>query len=252
MNKKPIEETYHWDRLYTREIYYSNLYHDSIRGRRYLENLPLNVGNWAGNYCMMYLLNRLLHENDFKTIVELGLGESTKMILAYLSTVSDKQFINVEHDMSWQELFLHNYHGLIHNAKQTNQCSFNISPIVHKTITSTLLNPETIESNSYFGDDEVISPVVLRANLYIVDGPLGSKTFGRPDFIRIAEEMDVDHQFVAIFDDCNRDPELQSFEVVERTLIERRIEYVTRKDFVGLKTVFVLATKEKYGHIATM
>ncbi|GAL81813.1 hypothetical protein JCM19274_372 [Algibacter lectus] len=36
--------------LHLKELEWANIYHDSIRGKNALQNLPLNIGRWAGNY----------------------------------------------------------------------------------------------------------------------------------------------------------------------------------------------------------
>jgi hypothetical protein len=57
------------------ELYWANVYHDSIRGKKELENLGLNIGRWAGNYTFFYVLNRILNDYQPKKIIEFGLGK---------------------------------------------------------------------------------------------------------------------------------------------------------------------------------
>ena len=68
----------------TRELEWAHIFHDSIRGKECLQNLPLNIGRWAGNYSLFYLLNRILMDYKPKSILEFGLGESSKFISTYL------------------------------------------------------------------------------------------------------------------------------------------------------------------------
>jgi hypothetical protein len=37
--------------LHTKEIEWAHIYHDSIRGKKAIEELELNIVKWAGNYC---------------------------------------------------------------------------------------------------------------------------------------------------------------------------------------------------------
>ena len=75
------------------EIEWAHVYHDSIRDKPYLQNLSLNIGRWAGNYAFFYLLNRILFETKPKRILELGLGESSKLISVYIENI----LVNSEH-----------------------------------------------------------------------------------------------------------------------------------------------------------
>ena len=45
--------------LHTKEIEWAHIYHDSIRGKKPIEELGLNIGRWAGNYSFFYVLNRI-------------------------------------------------------------------------------------------------------------------------------------------------------------------------------------------------
>ena len=93
---------------------------------------------------------------------------------------------------------------------------------------------------------------MLSADLFIVDGPLGSPEYGRPDFIEMAKQIREGHEFIAIFDDCNRIPEQESFAESCKVLESRGFDFCVRKDFFGLKAVYVIATKKKFGYVETM
>ncbi|MEZ0130278.1 hypothetical protein AB9T88_11140, partial [Flavobacterium sp. LBUM151] len=42
------------------ELLWASVFHDSIRGKKGIEDLSLNIGRWAGNYSFFYVLNRIL------------------------------------------------------------------------------------------------------------------------------------------------------------------------------------------------
>ena len=95
---------------YLKELHWAHIYHDSIRGKVWLENQPLNIGRWAGNYAFFYLLNRILSDVKPKSILEFGLGESTKFISCFLKNeLTETKHIVVENDKKWIEFFNFNY-----------------------------------------------------------------------------------------------------------------------------------------------
>ena len=75
---------------FVRENNWGNIFNTAISGSNWFKNVPLNVGRWAANYSLLYILYRTLNEIKPQNILELGLGETTKMIQAY------KQFHNKE------------------------------------------------------------------------------------------------------------------------------------------------------------
>jgi hypothetical protein len=67
-----------------KDLEWANIYRDSIRGKEWLEKLPLNVGRAAVNYNFFYVLNRILNDYKPNRILEFGLGESSKFISTYI------------------------------------------------------------------------------------------------------------------------------------------------------------------------
>src|SRR5687768_15072305 len=70
------------------ESNWNNTFNSSINGSTWFKYIPLNVGRWAANYSLLYILYRILNEIKPENLLELGLGETTKMLQAY------KQFHN--------------------------------------------------------------------------------------------------------------------------------------------------------------
>ena len=71
------------------EVVWANVYHDSIKGYPFLQNLGLNVGRFACNYTLLYLLHRIIEVSKPQRILELGLGESSKLISTYCTAVTE-------------------------------------------------------------------------------------------------------------------------------------------------------------------
>jgi hypothetical protein len=217
-----------------KEMEWAHIYHDSIRGKKWLEELPLNIGRWAGNYTFFYILNRIL--NDFKpqTILEFGLGESTKFVIAYLNnSIKDAKHLVIEHDLNWKDLFIND-----------NSVSSNTEIAIY-ALEKRLVNG--FESNSYSNIENNIN---TKFDLYIIDGPFGSKNFSRYDIVFLANKFTVNDEFIIVFDDYNRLGEKETITDLQAVFKNKNIK-IYSEIYRGNKDVIVLAT-EKYKYVTSL
>lgn len=177
--------------LQTKEIEWAHIYGDSIRGKIYLQNLPINVGRWAGNYSFFYILNRILNDYKPKNILDLGLGESSKFISTYLDNylIESKHTI-VEQDQNWITAF---------NDKFTLSSR---SKIIYCELREKHIKGHNV--NYYDGFTDQIKD---NFDLYIVDGPFGSDRYSRYDIVDLVENFSFDKEFIIIMDDSERQGE---------------------------------------------
>ncbi|MBF4465659.1 hypothetical protein [Flavobacterium sp. LC2016-12] len=211
----------------SKELEWAHVYHDSIRGKKWLEELPLNVGRWAGNYSFFYVLNRILSDYKPKTILDLGLGESSKFISSFLDNyLLDSTHTIVEQDKNWIKEFQNRF-------SLVNRSNVIFCPIKEIEIKGQ-------KSNSYDGFSEKVKG---QFDLYIVDGPFGSPKYSRYDIIAKIEEFDSDQEFIILFDDTNRRGEKDTVEDILTVLRDKKIEIFT-KNYIGHKTNTVIATKK--------
>lgn len=209
------------------ELDWANVYHDSIRGREWLIDLPLNVGRMAGNYTFFYLLNRILYDLKPKNILEFGLGESSKFISAYLNNyLLDTTHLIIEDNEIWH-----------HNFINSNTLSVR-SQVKIMNVKEQIINE--CNTYSYVGIDDLD---ITEYDMFIVDGPLGSEHFSRYDIVNIVKRFDDDKKFIIIMDDCQRLGELQTFEDISHALKERDIPFHS-EIYYGLKNVGVIGSKE--------
>ena len=96
----------------SKENYWANVFNSSIRGVGWMDHISLNVGRWAANYSLLYILFRILNEVKPLNTLELGLGETSKLFQAY------KQYHNtyancntIEHDQDW--INIKKQHGIL-------------------------------------------------------------------------------------------------------------------------------------------
>jgi len=215
---------------YTRELNWADVYHDSIRGKGWLQELPLNVGRWAGNYAFFYVLNRVLSDYNPEKILELGLGESTKFISSFLKNeLHQSHHLVIEEDEKWKELF-------IKKNKIGNRTKVEVLPISKNKING-------IETTVYKNLENFLSS---KFELYIVDGPKGTKRFSRSDMIFLAERIEPSDDFLFIIDDYERYGEKESVKELLLIFEKKNIKTYTTV-FYSLKQ-FILIGSEKYIH----
>lgn len=219
---------------YSRELNWANIYHDSIRGKKWLQTLPLNVGRWAGNYGLFYVLNRVLSDYKPLSILELGLGESTKFISTFLENeLYTSTHLVVEEDDNWKRLFLS-------KNKLSERTNILLCPVEKKYF----LN---IETNIY---SELHSYLSLKYELYVIDGPKGSSGLSRFDMVILAENLEPEDDFLFIIDDYERGGEQKSVDKLLSILKNKDIEIYTTV-FYSLKQ-FILIGSKKYIHTRSL
>lgn len=221
-------------RLSNQELDWANVYHDSIRGIHFLETLPLSIGRWAGGYAFFYVLHRILNDYRPKKILEFGLGESTKMINAYLEhELTDSIHDVLEQEPDWKSAF----------EKRVNLSSrtqIHLLPLEKKEV-------ESFDSLVY---QDIEKHVTGKYNLYVVDGPLGSSRFSRFDIVTVTKNLTREDDFIILLDDYNRLGEQDTFKFLAQSFHERGIPIVTGV-YQGNKTVAIMASLH-YKYINTL
>jgi hypothetical protein len=220
--------------LQSKELEWAHVYHDSIRGKQWLSDLPLNIGRWAGNYSFFYVLNRILSDYKPNKILELGLGESSKFVSTYLENyLLDSSHTIIEQDENWK------------NSFETSYKLSSRSKIVHCSLQEKEMKGFKIKV--YQGLDEKIKE---NFDLYIVDGPHGSERYSRYDIVSLISKLDEKDQFIIIIDDTERQGEKDTVADIKELLKTKNISYY-QGDYIGNKCV-TLIVSEKYKYSISM
>jgi len=222
------------DSAYLKELNWANIYHDSIRGNEALQKLSLNIGRWAGSYAFFYVLNRILEDYKPNNIIELGLGESTKFISVFLNKYNiAANHIVIEHDEKWIENFKQNF---VLSSK---------SQIINLKLVSRNIHQH--QSLGYDFNEELLNK---KNDLYIIDGPYGSKHFSRYDICFLLEKIAENDDFIILFDDFHRRGEKDTVSDIEAILKGKKMTYYINV-YKGVKDVCVIVS-EKYKYISTL
>ena len=94
----------------TSEAVWAHIFHDTIVESTWLKDKTFSPGRWGGGgNPYLYVMYRILNEVHPKRILELGLGQSTKMIAQYATSFDDVKHVVVENDKSWIDFMLKSF-----------------------------------------------------------------------------------------------------------------------------------------------
>ncbi|TBN03592.1 hypothetical protein EYD45_08730 [Hyunsoonleella flava] len=196
--------------------------------------MPLNIGRWAGNYAFFYVLHRILSDFKPKSILEFGLGESTKFISTFIDdTMIECDHCIIEHNEEWKALFNEKF-------SLSNQSEIKVLELVEKSY----------KGFNYKSYNTIENQINKTFDLYIVDGPLGSPRYSRFDIVSLAKRFKQDDQFIIMFDDYERHSEKETAHELIDVLEKNNISIKT-KEFIGNKSVLVIATS-KYKYVTSV
>ena len=205
-----------------KEIQYSEIFRDTIVESNWLLDKSFSLNNSAANYSFFYILYRILNEVKPLNILELGLGQTTKMTAQYVSYYNDSKLQVIENNPEWINKFS-NRIALSDNIK-INQVD----------LIKVLINSN--ECLKYKNFDGLLGDTLF--DLIIVDGPLGyGQLYPRTNVLDIVEYIADD--FVIIIDDYDRIGEQNTAKKLFEILNEKKIEF-GNFIFRGLKHQLVI------------
>lgn len=217
------------------ETNWAQIFHDTITDSEWLVNKTFSPGRWAAGYQMLYVIYRILNEVHPKDILELGLGQSTKLIMQYSQYYKANHTVT-EHDAAWIEA-----------------CKENFSIPEHVNVT--VLELETIP---YDDDPEVSIYKNFKENVgnkkydfICIDAPFGggAKKYARIDILDLIPDCLCD-DFIILLDDYNRKGEQNTGELIKEKLEECGIAYEFGK-YQGKKATCVF-TSQSHKFLTTL
>lgn len=192
----------------TFRLYNRNKFYDSIKTVSWVNNISFSPSIWSVGYVFLYYLYQGLTIVEPKRILEMGLGESSKMTSQY-SCFRGSIHTIIEHDESWIESFCKGYKI----ADNSRICS------------RKLIKKYYDEFDEYVNAYEDISGVMnVKYGLIIVDGPFGSKDYSRGDIVDFIPDC-LEESFCLMVDDSNRAGEKRMVEKIENKLREANISF---------------------------
>ena len=188
------------------------VFNSTINGSNWFKNVSLSPGRCAIAWPGLYALYRSLDEFQPKSILEMGLGQSTRVISSYAMHFQTKHYI-VEHDKSWINFFL-DKHGVSDNTEIINlervEDIYN-GRYIH---TKTPIKHYKDFKNTFSGK---------KFDFVFIDGPQGSDEFSRVDVTEILPEALME-SFVIMVDDSQRNGETHTINCIYNILKQNGID----------------------------
>lgn len=193
---------------YLQEIYWANVFRDSIQDSVWLKNKSFSPGRWAINYIGLYVFYRVLNDFKPKSILECGLGQSSKMTIQYARYYNSK--LNIfEHNIPWIEFFKKSF-GDIDSFIRPSELE---KVIIKGKESLTYKNFEQKINNEKF-------------DFIFIDGPYGSDNYARSQLIKLVNNLEK--SFVVIMDDYERIGERETTDLFEEKLKFKEIKYLKK------------------------
>lgn len=225
------------NKRFNEENVWANVFHDATNQTEWMKKSNFTPGRWAIGYQTLYVLYRVLNEIQPQSILELGLGESTKMITQYVDTHKEVIHKVVEHDENWIKIF-----------KDRTVLSERTDIIVKKLSTDGTMNGIN-DIRIYDDFSEVIMPATY--DLIVIDAPWGGdmKEYARIDIAGIMPGC-LKKSFVILVDDYNRIGEQKMVGYMKKLLEDNGVEYAMAK-YEGAKDLAVITSKD-LGFVCTL
>ncbi len=212
-----------------REILWAHIFNNTIQNSAWLTEASFSPGRWAMGYPELYVLYRILDEAKPKSILELGLGQSTKMIAQYVKEDCDVRHYVVEHDRNWIEFY-----------KNKNTVPAN-TQIIH--LEREYISYKDEKQVRVFADfKKTFSDKTF--DFIVIDAPLGSdmKHYSRIDILTILPQC-LKENFVIVLDDAERSGEMNTIKEIDRVLKESQIGF-KRSFYYGEKKICIWTALE--------
>lgn len=195
------------------EAVWAQIFNNTISESLWLKDKTFSPGRWAVGYPYLYVMYRVLNETRPKRILELGLGQSTRMIAQYAAAFQDVEHIVVEHDPEWVEFFCNDF-PLPKNTKVV-MLEREMAPYKEAEAVRVFKGfQETFHGQKF----DFIS----------VDAPLGGdmKQYARIDVLNLIPDG-LGENFVIMVDDCNRIGETNTVKEIQQRLADYQIGHQT-------------------------
>ena len=213
-----------------RELNFADLLHDTIINSTWLKDKSFSLHGWAANYSFIYMLYRILDNAKPKHILEMGMGQTSKVTSQYVANCNPQASLDIiENDADW----INTYQPQLVESEQIkiHQCGLEF------------FKDGNCECRKYQNLQEIISN--QKYDLIIVDGPFGGgQTFPRSNILDLIKNHNLAEDFIIIFDDAERVGEQNTIEQAKNLLAQQGIEFF---DFIreGIKRQYYLTSKSK-------
>ncbi len=217
-----------------RELLWSQVFRDSIADCAWLPSKAFSPGRWAAGYPLLYALFRILSDSSPRRILELGMGQTTRMIAQYAAHHADCAHWVVEHNEDWIAFFLRNF-------SLPNQTTLLRMSLVRKAALETS-SPHTVPAYEDFA--RRLHGQVF--DLILIDGPYGTTDTGAASRTDVLELLPgcLAGSFTILIDDTHRSGEQKTVEIIKAQLAAGGIAHKTAT-YGGEKDCTLIASADQ-------
>jgi hypothetical protein len=216
------------------ELIMAHVFEDSIRETDWLKSKSFSPSGAAANYSFLYILYRVLNDVNPASIIEFGMGQTSKMTSQYAAYKNPRSHLYlVEDDETWIRLFSR-------NIPESGNIQILHLPLEHVSFSG-------YETTRYKG---LVNAVGNRKfDLIILDGPKGTRRYSRTNILDLMGK-NLSASFVLIIDDCTRKGEQDTINMVRDMLKKKKIRYGVAH-YSGSKTQMLIYSKD-YSFLKTL
>lgn len=212
---------------YASETVWAEIFNNVISDTSWLKNTAFSAGRWAVGYQYLYVMYRVLNEIRPRHILELGLGQSTRMIGQYVASQANAEHFVVEHDPEWIDFF----------SRDFTLC--NRSKIVK--LDREMIPFREAESVRVFrGFEEQFKG--QKFDFISIDAPFGGdmKQYARIDVLKMLPDCLAD-SFIIMIDDTERSGETNTVNAMKEQLKQSNIAFAVGR-YTGSKDCTVICS----------
>ena len=214
---------------YASETVWAEIFNNVISGSRWLQNTSFSAGRWAVGYQYLYVMYRVLNEIRPRHILELGLGQSTRMIGQYASSHKQVEHFVVEHDPEWIDFFSRDF-TLSERSK------------IIKLDRELIPFKEAEAVRVFKGFEEQFSG--RKFDFISIDAPFGGdmKQYARIDVLKMLPDCLAD-SFIIMIDDTERPGETNTVNAMKEQLKQSGIAFAVGR-YSGNKDCTVICSND--------
>lgn len=194
-----------------------------ISESNWLKSKNFSTGGMAVGNQYLYKLYRILDSQKFKNLLDIGLGQTSKMMSQYAAYGEGVSHIVVEADRDWIEFFL-------------NSNEMKCSRIEHMNYK--IKDIEGIQVRTFVDFEKRLSG--KKFDYISIDAPLGSRLYSRIDILDLLPEC-LEKSWIIMMDDVSREGEQRTLMEIENILKNHDIKYA-ESIYSGAEKAFAIIT----------
>lgn len=206
------------------EINFNRVIAESV----WLKRKDFSSGGMAVNAKFLYIMYKILDTGRFTSILDIGMGQTTKMINQYVNYNSKATHLVIENDMEWIDFFSDQIEILGNTS--IVQLDYQMSKFQEAQVRTFANFKEKLKGNKF--------------DYIVIDAPFGGDMikYSRIDILDILPNCLCD-SWIIMFDDVGRSGEANTLKLLHEKLNEANIAYVEKMYYGAEKTFAILTSK---------